>query len=90
MSLRSGPADLGVATATSDGDVGIDPELLRPDPRLEAALTDAGFTRDVVDRPEQQPIGGTAAGDPGAILTPRTVGSMRHRNRPSTRRSWTS
>ena len=51
--LRSGSADLAVATATSDGDVGIDPELLRPAPRLEAALTGAGFTRDVVDRQSQ-------------------------------------
>ena len=51
--LRSGTLDLGVAMYTSDGDVGLDPELLRGDPRLEGALTGAGFTRDILDRDPQ-------------------------------------
>jgi hypothetical protein len=51
--LRSGALDLGVAVFTSDGDVGLDPELLHGDPLLEAALTEAGFTRDIVDHDSQ-------------------------------------
>lgn len=51
--LRSGDADLAVAAYTVDGDLGINPDRLNPDPRLEAALGGAGFTRDVLDRQPQ-------------------------------------
>lgn len=51
--LRAGTADLSVAMYTTDGDVGIDPARLGPDPRLEAAMAEGGFTRDHTTRQRQ-------------------------------------
>ncbi|MFE0021769.1 hypothetical protein [Amycolatopsis sp. NPDC059021] len=41
--LRTTEAAIATAAYTSDGDLGIDPELLRDEPLLEAALQNAGF-----------------------------------------------
>jgi hypothetical protein len=78
--LRSQSTNLGVATATSDGDLSLDPELLRPDPRIEAALTDAGFTRDIDSR-QPQPgtwfrtvdVNGSPVPIPVDLLAPETL-----------------
>jgi hypothetical protein len=40
--LRSADATLATASYTSDGDLGIDPQLLRSEPHLDVALRDAG------------------------------------------------
>jgi hypothetical protein len=45
--LRAGAAELAVAEFTTDADLAIDPATLRPDPRLDAALTDRGFVADL-------------------------------------------
>jgi ribosomal protein L11 len=41
--LRTGPAVIGIAPYTTDGDLVLDPALLDDEPRLEVAMTDAGF-----------------------------------------------
>jgi hypothetical protein len=41
--LHSGDGDLAIAPFTTDGDIAVDPRLLREDPRLEAAMRQAGF-----------------------------------------------
>ncbi len=41
--LYTGEADVAIATQTKDGDLAIDPELLEAEPRLEEAMTAAGF-----------------------------------------------
>ncbi len=45
--LHTGEADLAVAPFTTDGDIAIDPEALAADPKLEEAMTRAGFVRDL-------------------------------------------
>ncbi len=44
--LHTGDTDLAVAPFTIDGDVAINPEKLRVDPKLEEALRNAGFQTD--------------------------------------------
>ncbi len=46
--LRTGDADLAIAPYTTDGDLAVDPESLAPDPKLEAAMTAAGFHLSIV------------------------------------------
>jgi hypothetical protein len=43
--LRTREADLTVALYTADGDLGLDPTRLGADPRLEQAMSGAGFSR---------------------------------------------
>jgi hypothetical protein len=43
--LHTGAAELAIAEHTTDADVTIDPNLLRESPKLESALTGAGFSR---------------------------------------------
>lgn len=47
--LRTGASDLAIAPYTTDGDLVLDPSRLGQDPVLEAAMTAAGFTLQVVD-----------------------------------------
>jgi len=42
--LRTGEADLAIAPYTADGDLALDPSLLRDLPRLEVAMGEANFT----------------------------------------------
>lgn len=42
--LRTGDGDLAIAPYTTDGDLAVHPDSLAPDPAIEAAMTDAGFT----------------------------------------------
>jgi hypothetical protein len=51
--LHSGSAALGVAAFTSDGDLGLDPDLVADTPHLESALSKAGFTRTAPERQAQ-------------------------------------
>lgn len=44
--LHTGSAAVALAEFTTDADLAIDPELLAADPRVEAAMTAAGFTPD--------------------------------------------
>lgn len=44
--LHTGSAEVALAEFTSDADIAIDPEILAPDPRIEEAMTAAGFMRD--------------------------------------------
>ncbi len=46
---HTGAADLSVAEYTTDGDLALNPGDLRPEPKLEAALRDAGFELDPRD-----------------------------------------
>lgn len=41
--LQTGPSGLAVAPYTTDGDLALDPRLLREAPELETAMRDAGF-----------------------------------------------
>lgn len=43
--LHTGDAELSVAPYTTDGDIAIDPTVLKPDPKLEMAMRLAGFAR---------------------------------------------
>jgi hypothetical protein len=42
--LRTGDADLAIAPYTTDGDLALNPTLLRDDPLLDQAMRDANFT----------------------------------------------
>ncbi len=42
--LRTGEGEIGIAPYTTDGDLAIDPTMLRDEPRLEAAMRAAAFT----------------------------------------------
>lgn len=44
--LRTGHADVALAEYTTDADLAIDPRTLGPDPRIEEAMSAAGFIRD--------------------------------------------
>lgn len=46
--LRTGKGDVGITIApyTTDGDLALDPTLLRNEPDLEALMTGAGFSAD--------------------------------------------
>jgi hypothetical protein len=44
--MHTGEADLAVAPFTTDGDLAIDPDRLRPEPLLEDALVGAGFAQE--------------------------------------------
>jgi hypothetical protein len=46
--LHTGAADLAVAEFTTDADLAIDPDGLRSDPRLDAALTDHPIAQPLV------------------------------------------
>lgn len=41
--LHTGDGDLAIAPFTTDADLAVNPRLLRPDPLIEAAMTQAGF-----------------------------------------------
>lgn len=43
--IHTGESDLAVAPYTTDADLALEPALLGPEPRLEIALRQAGFTR---------------------------------------------
>jgi hypothetical protein len=57
--LHTGDSDLAVAPFTTDGEVAINPEKLRVDPKLEEALRNAGFQTD------EQNVGTWTGGHPG-------------------------
>lgn len=44
--LRTGQADVALAEYTTDADLAIDPRTLGPNPRIEEAMSTAGFMRD--------------------------------------------
>jgi hypothetical protein len=73
--LHTGEGDLSVAPFTTDGDIAIDPAALAPDPKLEEAMTQAGFVRDLT-----QP--GVWIGDRSIkidLLVPETLGGRGRR-----------
>lgn len=47
--LHTGGGDLALAPFTTDADLAIDPERLSPDPLIETAMKDAGFTLALYD-----------------------------------------
>lgn len=59
--LHTGAVDVAIAESTNDADVAIDPRHLADDPRIEAAMTAAGFSPSL-------------DGQPGSWLSPRGVG----------------
>lgn len=59
--LRTGSATFALAEATKDSDLAIDPRKLGEDPRLEEAMTDAGFILNPVSR------------QPGAWMSPNGI-----------------
>jgi hypothetical protein len=68
--LRTGNATFALAEATKDSDLAIDPRKLGEDPRLEEAMTDAGFIQpgqpaarclDVAQRDTRRPDGPRAS-----------------------------
>lgn len=59
--LRTGSATFALAEATKDSDLAIDPRKLGEDPRLEEAMTDAGFILNPVSR------------QPGAWVSPNGI-----------------
>lgn len=44
--LHTGATEIALAEFTTDGDVAVDPDLLSPDPRVEAAMGAGGFVPD--------------------------------------------
>lgn len=67
--LRTGQSDLAVAPYTTDGDLAIDPTLLRDSPELEAAMQGAGFELLLVDGHVEPGIWVTTATVDGRELT---------------------
>ncbi len=63
--LRTGGADLAIAPYTADGDLALDPDLLRELPLLEAAMQEANFTLRTGDRYQ-----------PGIWVAPAEVGGV--------------
>ncbi|MGW6725121.1 hypothetical protein ACWF9G_04370 [Nocardia sp. NPDC055029] len=49
--LRTGGVDVALAEATKDSDVALDPRCLADDPRIEAAMTRAGFQPSAMQQP---------------------------------------
>jgi hypothetical protein len=47
--LRTGEGEIGIAPYTTDGDLAIDPALLRDEPQLDAAMRAAHFTRSLTE-----------------------------------------
>src|SRR6266508_1796876 len=47
--LRTGEGEIGIAPYTADGDLAIDPALLRDEPHLDAAMRAAHFTRSLTE-----------------------------------------
>jgi hypothetical protein len=47
--LRAGEAEIGIAPYTTDGDLAIDPAILRDEPQLESAMGAAHFTRSLTE-----------------------------------------
>lgn len=47
--LRTGQGEIGIAPYTTDGDLAIDPALLRDEPQLDAAMRAAHFTRSLTE-----------------------------------------
>src|SRR5919108_2313150 len=68
--LHTGAADLAVAEFTTDADLAIDPEMLRPNPRLDAALQGRGFVPDA----SQPGIYWSADGIEVDLMVPETLG----------------
>lgn len=62
--LHAASANLGVAAYTSDGDLGLDPDILGDEPLLEEAMTAAGFSK------------GLNQGHPGIWWKPQVVGGQ--------------
>jgi hypothetical protein len=42
--LRTGTSDIAIAPYTTDGDIALDPSLLRAEPEIERTMREAGFT----------------------------------------------
>jgi hypothetical protein len=74
--LRSVDVDLRVAAYTSDADLSLDPEALGDEPRLEALLTAAGFTKRIPGEPglwvRTERVGVTVADIGVDLLVPET------------------
>jgi len=73
--LHTGQAEFAVAEYTTDGDIALDPKRLHANPKLEEAMTGAGFVRDL-----QQPGTWRGRGDVGIdLLVPETLGGAGRR-----------
>ena len=74
--LHTGEGDLAVPPFTLDGDLGLDPDALRAQPKLGAMLTAAGFHR--TDQPgiwgTTRPLGRTTVEVTVDLLVPDRVG----------------
>lgn len=69
--LRTGAALVALAEATKDSDLAIDPRELKDDPRLEEAMSRAGFHRDLL---HPQPGGWLSPdGIPVDLMVPETL-----------------
>lgn len=75
--LHTGEADVPIATRTKDSDLAIDPSLLKDDPLLEAAMTEAGFYRNL--RSGQPGEWVDAEEIPVDLLVPESLGGQRGR-----------
>jgi len=73
--LRTGTADLAIAEFTTDADLAIDPQGLRPDPRLDAVLADRGFVPDLA----QPGIYWSPDGIEVDLMVPETLGGTGRR-----------
>lgn len=69
--LRSGSANVALAEATKDSDLAIDPRRLSDDPRVESAMTQAGF----MPNPTSQQPGAwiNATGIPVDLMVPEAL-----------------
>jgi hypothetical protein len=77
--LHAESANLGVAAYTSDGDLGLDPEILGDEPLLEEAMTGAGFSKGRDGHPgiwwKSQLVGGQPTNIEVDLLVPHALSS---------------
>jgi hypothetical protein len=73
--LHTGGLELAVAEFTTDADLAIDPQGLRPDPRLDAALASRGFVPDAA----QPGMYWSADGIEVDLMVPETLGGAGRR-----------
>lgn len=80
--IHAGEADLAVAPYTTDGDLAIDPERLRPEPLLEEALARGGFAQEpneVGIWKRSVEVGGTSRPVAVDLLVPDSLGGRGRR-----------
>jgi Nucleotidyltransferase len=75
--IHTGEADVAIATTTKDGDIVVNPDILRDDPLIEHAMEGAGFTLNLERRQPGEWL--SPAGVPVDLLVPEALGGAGRR-----------